>query len=60
MQTIRFYTDKNKYKGWQKLNITNNYLEWCTWLISGNTLKINSYTVKTKKELDYILKDKIK
>jgi hypothetical protein len=52
MKTIRYYTDTNKYMGCQALEYTKHYLEWTSWLNSGNKLKIEDNLIKNIKELN--------
>ena len=40
MNTIKYYTDNNKYMGWNKY-CKANFLEMNNWLNSGNYVIIN-------------------
>ncbi len=40
MNTIKYYTNNNKYMGWNKY-CNDNYLEMNNWLNSGNYVIIN-------------------
>lgn len=47
MITIKFYTDNNKYMGWQKFkSFCENWGELKSWVDSGNNLIIGNIKVK--------------
>ena len=45
--TIRFYTDTNKYMGWQYLH-KSNLLELRSWTNSGNNIVIHGVIFNSK------------
>ena len=45
MTTIKYYTNENKYMGWNKYS-NKNYLELINWINSGNYVVINNKKIK--------------
>lgn len=50
MKAVKYYTDSNIYKGWNKYS-NDNYLGLVSWLNSGNYVIINNKTIKSINEL---------
>ena len=47
MQTIKFYTNKNKYAGWKKFkSFCDNWLECKNWINSGNSIVFDNIRVE--------------